>query len=158
MGCAPVFWREGNQSFPPRKSTSLNAKNKSSSVLSNGHLHHVKIWVTSCSCWEVGIPRRREGLYIFSAPHTAALDSICSAACWSPCPSSVLTAVAWQPVGHCLRCCLFCGTSDHDSSYLPVVLLPSSRPPTSNHCGPQPGCCWLLLSNHLLPIFSLSGQ
>ena len=138
MVCAPISW-EGNQSFPPRKSASLNGKNKSSFVLSNGHLHHLKIWVTSFSCWEVGIPGGRGGLYIFSAPNTAELDSVCSAACWPPCPSSVLTIVTWQPVGRCPCCCLFCGTSDHDSSSLPVVLLPSSRPPTSIHSGQPPG-------------------
>lgn len=56
---------EGNQSFPPRKTASLNVKNKSSSVFSNRYYHQLKVWVPSFSNWEVGPPEKGE-LFTFS--------------------------------------------------------------------------------------------
>lgn len=94
-------WREGYQSFPPRKSASLNAKNKSSSVLSNGYYHRLKIWVTAFSCWEEGAHKKGRFLHFLRTKDgSAGSHQLCCLLVSGP--SSVLTAVAWWPVGHYL--------------------------------------------------------
>lgn len=119
MACAPISWREGNQSFPPRKSASLNAKNTSSSVLKCLYLPPNE---------DLGTEGGGQSELFRTRVHNAGFHP----AWWSLSSLSELTPSTWQPIGHCPYCCLFCWAMDlQDVHTCPSPSLTSRKAPTA---------------------------
>ena len=106
--------------------------------------------------WEVEPPGRGESFTFFSETDFAALDSIPSAACWSPAlflhwPSSVC-----RPLPLLLLVLLGCESS---GQFTPALAAAGFLQAT--HFYPlwqQPLCCLAALDSRLLPFCSLSGE
>lgn len=150
-------WREGYQSFPPRKSASLNAKNKSSSLLSNVYYHQLEIWVTSFSSWEEGTHKEGRFLHFLRTKDgSVGFHQLCS----------LLVSVSFFCTDHCYLaacrslpgCCLFGGNAVHDCLYLLVLLLTSSRPPTSIGLEPRAAAYFLWTINSCHSSLSLASR
>lgn len=149
-------WREGYQSFPPRKSASLNAKNKSSSMLSNGYHHQLKIWVTSFSCWEEGAHKEgRFSHFLRTKDGSVGFHQLClllvsaSFFCtdrwyWAACRALPGCCLFWE-------CCAW--------AFIPARATADFLQATHFHYWTKAWvCCLLPLDNQLLPFFSFSGQ